>query len=173
MAERGLRHAPDPARRALRGPRLARLLQRPGAAEPAWEIGWWIDPVAWGRGIAAEAATAVRRSGPVGRCTLVARHYRANEASGRIMTKLGMHLHDHGTDRYGRPCRISILPLRPRKPTHPTDRTRRSSRLAPPPVRAPPTSGWRIGRHGHRSRVLRPPHAGTTREEGERAITCI
>ncbi|MBB3725047.1 hypothetical protein FHR33_000907 [Nonomuraea dietziae] len=29
------------------------------------------------------------------------------------MTKLGMHLHDDGTDRYGRPCRISVLPLRP------------------------------------------------------------
>ncbi|GAA2696144.1 hypothetical protein GCM10010412_089640 [Nonomuraea recticatena] len=29
----------------------------------------------------------------------------ANEASGRIMTKLGMHLHDDGTDRYGRPLR--------------------------------------------------------------------
>ncbi|GAA2775444.1 hypothetical protein GCM10020219_052430 [Nonomuraea dietziae] len=104
----------------------------------------------------------------LGAATLVARHHPANEGSGRIVTKLGMHLHDDGTDRYGRPCRISVLPCDPRKPPHPTDRTRRSSRLDPPPVRAPPTSGWRTRRHGHRSRVLRLPRAGTTREEGGR-----
>ncbi|WP_344838318.1 GNAT family N-acetyltransferase [Nonomuraea dietziae] len=31
----------------------------PGAAEPVWRIGWWIDPAGLGQGIATEAATAV------------------------------------------------------------------------------------------------------------------
>ncbi|MEV4165874.1 GNAT family N-acetyltransferase [Nonomuraea dietziae] len=74
----------------------------------------WIDPAARGQGIATEAATAVREEAAgLGAATIVARHHPANVAPGRIMTNLGMHRHDDGTNRYGRPCRISILPLRP------------------------------------------------------------
>ncbi|MEV4066651.1 GNAT family N-acetyltransferase [Nonomuraea dietziae] len=37
------------------------------------EIGWWIDPAAWGQGIATEAATAVREEAArLGAATLVA-----------------------------------------------------------------------------------------------------
>ncbi|TMR09877.1 GNAT family N-acetyltransferase [Nonomuraea turkmeniaca] len=103
-------------RAILRGERFAGLVSLvsctlPGVAEPAMEIGWWIDPAAWGQGIATEAAAAVRDEAfRLGAATLIARHHPANEASGRIMVKLGMIPHGDGTDRYGRPCRIHILP---------------------------------------------------------------
>ncbi|MGI5286323.1 GNAT family N-acetyltransferase [Nonomuraea polychroma] len=56
------------------------------------EIGWWIEPHAWGRGIAAEAAMAVRDDA----CTqasvasLIATYNSDNVQSRRIMEKLGM-----------------------------------------------------------------------------------
>ncbi len=67
----------------------------PGVDESATEIGWWIAPDAWGRGIATEAATAIRDEAfaRLGTETLVGRYQPANEASGRVMIKLGMSLH--------------------------------------------------------------------------------
>lgn len=64
----------------------------PGIEESAIEIGWWVDPCAWGRGVATEAALAVRDEAfaEVGAERLAARYLPANLASERVMIKLGM-----------------------------------------------------------------------------------
>ncbi|SDQ69732.1 GNAT family N-acetyltransferase [Thermostaphylospora chromogena] len=103
-------------RAILRDGRFAGLVSlttcaQPDVAAPALEIGWWIDPAEHGRGIATEAATAVRDEAfRLGAATLVARCHPANHASERIMIKLGMTLHGDGLDRYGHPCRVYTLP---------------------------------------------------------------
>jgi len=63
-----------------------------GLAEDAVEIGWWLDPTVWGRGLATEAGIAARDEAfaRVGLDRLVGRYQPANAASGRIMEKLGM-----------------------------------------------------------------------------------
>ena len=63
-----------------------------GVAEDAVEIGWWLDPAYWGRGLATEAGFAARDEafGRVGLERLVGRYQPDNAASGRIMEKLGM-----------------------------------------------------------------------------------
>lgn len=82
-----------------------------GVPAPAREIGWWLDPEFWGRGLATEAASAVRDEAfRLGTATLVARCHPANAPSERIMVKLGMTYHGDGLDRYGRPCRIYTMP---------------------------------------------------------------
>jgi RimJ/RimL family protein N-acetyltransferase len=62
----------------------------------AIELGWWVAPAAWGRGLATEMASAVRgesfRQHGVRR--VVAQHQDGNDASGRVMTKIGL-VHDH------------------------------------------------------------------------------
>ncbi|MFO7250023.1 MAG: GNAT family N-acetyltransferase [Actinomycetes bacterium] len=78
---------------------------------PAREIGWWLDPEFWGRGIATEAALAVRDEAfRLATATLVARCHPDNRPSKRIMGKLGMTFHGTGLDRYGGPCRIYAMP---------------------------------------------------------------
>ena len=83
----------------------------PGVDQSALEIGWWVDPGAWGRGIATEAATAIRdeaftRLGAEG---LVARFQPANAASGRIMIKIGMSLYGDIVGGVGEPVRVYTL----------------------------------------------------------------
>lgn len=83
---------------------------QPDVAAPAREIGWWTDPAYWGRGVASEAAAAVRDEAfRLGTATLVARCHPDNEASQRIMAKLGMARHGEGVDRYGHPCWVYVL----------------------------------------------------------------
>jgi RimJ/RimL family protein N-acetyltransferase len=57
------------------------------------EIGWWLTPRHWGRGLASEAASAVvkcaLRDLPVERIVAIA--IPENYASRRIMEKIGMH----------------------------------------------------------------------------------
>lgn len=83
----------------------------PGIEEDAIEIGWWVDPRAWGRGIATEAALALRDEafGGLGAGRIVARYQPANEASGRIMVKLGMRVHGDRPGKGGRPVRVYEL----------------------------------------------------------------
>jgi RimJ/RimL family protein N-acetyltransferase len=82
----------------------------PGIEEDAIEIGWWVDPRSWGRGIATEAALALRDEalGGLGAERIAARYQLANPASGRIMVKIGMRLHSDlpGGDR---PVRVYTL----------------------------------------------------------------
>ena len=60
---------------------------------PAVEIGWRLHPSHWGRGLATEGARASLRYGfdVVGLDRIISIYMPENEASGRVMTKLGMH----------------------------------------------------------------------------------
>jgi RimJ/RimL family protein N-acetyltransferase len=75
------------------------------------DIGWWVEPHAWGRGIASEAAAAVRDEafGRTGASSLTARFHSDNGRSERIMEKLGMSYSGEGTDRYGQPARVYAM----------------------------------------------------------------
>jgi RimJ/RimL family protein N-acetyltransferase len=61
---------------------------------PAVEIGWRLARAHWGQGLATEAATAALAFGfeRVGLDRVVSVHAVGNEASGRVMQKLGMRL---------------------------------------------------------------------------------
>jgi RimJ/RimL family protein N-acetyltransferase len=80
----------------------------PGIEEDAIEIGWWVDPRSWGRGIATEAALALRDEafGDLDAERIAARYQPANEASGRIMVKIGMRVHGDAPGTGGRPVRV-------------------------------------------------------------------
>lgn len=76
---------------------------------PAVEIGWRLGQSFWGRGLATEAARAVLRFGfeERGLQRVLSIHQAGNDASARIMHKLGMRLVRTGTDpSCGRPIRI-------------------------------------------------------------------
>lgn len=81
---------------------------------PAVEIGWRLGRPYWGKGFATEAAQAVvDRAGPAfGLKRLVSIHITGNEASARVMTKLGMRL-DRETVQpdTGRPLRVYAMDL--------------------------------------------------------------
>jgi RimJ/RimL family protein N-acetyltransferase len=83
----------------------------PGIEESAIEIGWWLDPGAWGRGIASEAAAAIRDEafGRLGAQRIVARIQPGNHASERVAVRLGMRLHGEAAGRSGEPVRVHIL----------------------------------------------------------------
>lgn len=59
-------------------------------------LGYWLEESAWGRGFASEAATAVVRFAfeKVGLSRLRAAHASENEASSRVLRKLGFQLLD-------------------------------------------------------------------------------
>ncbi len=86
----------------------------PGIEESAVEIGWWVEPSAWGRGVATEAAIAIREEAfsllDVER--LVGRYHPANEVSGRVMVKLGMSLYGDVMGQNERPVRVYTLDRR-------------------------------------------------------------
>jgi ribosomal-protein-alanine N-acetyltransferase len=83
----------------------------PGLDESAIDIGWWVAPSHWGQGIATEAAVAIRDEAftDLGAELLAARYQPANEASGRIMVKLGMTHHSDITGQTGEPVRVYTL----------------------------------------------------------------
>jgi RimJ/RimL family protein N-acetyltransferase len=62
-----------------------------GIQEEAAEVGYWLDEVYWGRGLASEAAGAVLRFtlDVLGLKRLKSGHAVDNLASGRVLTKLG------------------------------------------------------------------------------------
>jgi RimJ/RimL family protein N-acetyltransferase len=75
------------------------------------EIGWWLRPEAWGRGLATEGALALRDEGfeRVGLDRLIARFRPENRASGRIMEKIGMRFERDAVGRDGEDVRIYAL----------------------------------------------------------------
>lgn len=83
----------------------------PGVDEPAIEIGWWVDPRHWGRGLATEAATAIRDEAFTdhGAARLAARYQPANHGSGNIMRKIGMRHHDDIIGPYDEDVRVYVL----------------------------------------------------------------
>jgi RimJ/RimL family protein N-acetyltransferase len=82
-----------------------------GVAEPALEIGWWVDPSAWGLGIATEAAAAVLQEafGRVGAETVVARLATANAGSARVTAKIGLLPFTETTGPGGEPMLICAM----------------------------------------------------------------
>jgi RimJ/RimL family protein N-acetyltransferase len=79
-----------------------------GLSPEEFEIGWWLDPGAWGRGLATEGARAVRDEafGRVGAASIVARLRVENLASAGVATKLGMSPEFDTTGRFGEPLRV-------------------------------------------------------------------
>ena len=75
---------------------------------PAVEIGWRLGRRFWGQGIATEAARAALDFGFTDRGLnrIVSIHQLGNDASGRIMQKLGMRLDREMTDGRGRRVRV-------------------------------------------------------------------
>ena len=82
-----------------------------GVAEPALEIGWWVDPRVWGRGIATEAAAAMLCEAfcRLGAESVVARYQAANLGSARVTANIGMSPFRESTDPQGRPMRICVI----------------------------------------------------------------
>ena len=78
---------------------------------PAVEIGWRLGRRYWGQGIATEAARAALDFGFTDRGLdrIVSIHQLGNDASGRIMQKLGMRLDREITDNRGRRVRIYTI----------------------------------------------------------------
>ena len=65
--------------------------------EPDPEIGWWLAPAFWGRGLATEAARAAfaDATNRLNLCRIVSIAHPENTASIRIMQKLGFGLEKH------------------------------------------------------------------------------
>jgi RimJ/RimL family protein N-acetyltransferase len=90
----GWRAAVEKATRAHVG-LVALSYAQPGTAGVATddvELGWWLAPEAWGRGLATEGGLAVRDDAfeRLGVASLVARLQPANAASARVAARLGM-----------------------------------------------------------------------------------
>jgi RimJ/RimL family protein N-acetyltransferase len=82
-----------------------------GIAEPALEVGWWVEPRVWGQGIATEAAVAVlgEAFGRIGAETVVARFQTANIGSARVITKIGLLPFAETTGPGGEPLRVCAM----------------------------------------------------------------
>jgi ribosomal-protein-alanine N-acetyltransferase len=67
------------------------------------EIGWWLTPSYWGKGLATEAAQAVMNYGfdHLKLTKIISIAQPANHRSIRVMEKLGMHFEKMSTDRHG------------------------------------------------------------------------
>ncbi|MFG2012766.1 GNAT family N-acetyltransferase [Micromonospora sp. NPDC048868] len=81
---------------------------------PAVEIGWRLARRHWGRGLATEAACAVlaHARDDLGLTRLVSIHQVGNDASARVMRRLGMRLDRTTTDpSAGRPVRVYAIDL--------------------------------------------------------------
>ena len=78
------------------------------------EIGWWLDPAVWGRGLAVEGGRAIVAEAfdRVGAPHVVARVQPANAASLGVAAALGLVREGSGVDRFGNPVAI----LRRRRP---------------------------------------------------------
>lgn len=78
------------------------------------EIGWWLKPAVWGRGLASEGALEVRDEAfdRVKLDRIVSRHHAGNPASGRVMEKIGMRFERETTGSQGEPVHIYVLDRR-------------------------------------------------------------
>jgi RimJ/RimL family protein N-acetyltransferase len=93
---------------------IALNLAGPGVPELAdddYEIGWWIDPAAWGRGYATEGGRAIVEEAftRLGAPSVVARIQPANVASIRVAAALGLEHERDTAGRVGEPIRILRL----------------------------------------------------------------
>jgi RimJ/RimL family protein N-acetyltransferase len=76
-----------------------------------YEIGWWLTPSAWGRGLAREGAGAVRDEAfeRVGAPSILARIQPANAASLAVAAAIGLRYESQSVGRGGEP--IAVLRL--------------------------------------------------------------
>jgi RimJ/RimL family protein N-acetyltransferase len=83
----------------------------PELADDEYEIGWWIDPAAWGRRYATEGGRAIVEEAftRLGAPSVVARIQPANVASIRVAAALGLEPERDTVGRYGEPVRILRL----------------------------------------------------------------
>jgi RimJ/RimL family protein N-acetyltransferase len=83
----------------------------PGLPPDDLEIGWWIAPDAWGRGIATEAALAARDEAfeRLAADRIVAWYQLENVASGQVMRKIGMSYHGEAANPHGNQLRVCTL----------------------------------------------------------------
>jgi RimJ/RimL family protein N-acetyltransferase len=82
------------------------------------EIGWWLAPDVWGRGLAREAAAALRDeafSETVAAPSVVARVQPANGASLAVARAIGLEFERDGTGRLGEPIAVLRLGATPRR----------------------------------------------------------
>ncbi len=86
-----------------------------GVDADEYEIGWWLHPSAWGRGLAREAAVAVRDDAfeRLGVPSLVARIQPANGASLHVAEAIGMTRESDSTGRAGEPIVVLRAPRPP------------------------------------------------------------
>lgn len=82
-----------------------------GIAADEYEIGWWLAPSVWGRGLAREGAAALRDEAfeRVGAASIVARVQPANQASLAVAAAIGLTPEGESTGRGGEP--IAVLRL--------------------------------------------------------------
>jgi RimJ/RimL family protein N-acetyltransferase len=82
-----------------------------GVDAAEYEIGWWLAPSAWGRGLGREGAAAVRDEAfeRVGAPSIVARIAPANAASLAVAAAIGLDHESQSTGRGGEP--IAVLRL--------------------------------------------------------------
>jgi RimJ/RimL family protein N-acetyltransferase len=82
-----------------------------GVDADAYEIGWWLAPSAWGRGLAREGAAAVRDEAfaRVGAPSILARIAPANAASLGVAAAIGLAHERQSVGRTGEP--IAVLGL--------------------------------------------------------------
>jgi RimJ/RimL family protein N-acetyltransferase len=80
----------------------------PELAADDHEIGWWLDPGAWGSGYASEGGRAIvdEAFSRLGAPSVVARVRPSNAASLRVAGALGLRVEGEATDRHGMPVRI-------------------------------------------------------------------
>ena len=83
----------------------------PELADDDYEIGWWIDPAAWGQGYATEGGRAIvaEAFSRLGAPSVVARIQPANVASTRVASALGLTPERDTVGRFGEPVRIHRL----------------------------------------------------------------
>ena len=82
-----------------------------GVAASEYEIGWWLQPSAWGRGLAREGAAAVADDAfqRIGAPSVLARIAPGNTASLRVAAAIGMTPEGESVGRFGEP--IAVLRL--------------------------------------------------------------
>ena len=75
------------------------------------EIGWWLSPDFWRKGLATEGARALRDEafGRAGLDRIIGRYQPPNVASGRIMEAIGMSFERDAVGRHGDTVRIYAL----------------------------------------------------------------
>jgi RimJ/RimL family protein N-acetyltransferase len=113
-----------------------------GVAADEYEIGWWLAPAVWGRGLAREGATALRDEAftRVGAPSIVARIRPGNAASLGVARAIGLTYESEATGRAGETLAVLRLNADEWRGSPPAARLRApASRADGPSARPTPT----------------------------------